>query len=124
MKTSQRHFKIFKKECQRWIKGFNLSNWQVYFKHLKFRGEVKAFARLKSNLSSHTATIFLNKDWEKDLLTDERIKKSARHEVMHLLLARLGELSRSRYVTPTEFIEAEEEIVNRLVNYFRKNEKV
>jgi len=116
MVTTKKHFEIFRKECQKWVKIFNLSNWQVYYEHKVIEGDAECYARLNANLYGYVALIQLNKCW-KGVPTNKGLKKSARHEIVHLLLARLGELAKSRYISGTELIEAEEEVVNRLVKY-------
>ena len=44
----------------------------------------------------------------------EDLKSSAKHEAIHLLVARLSELAEHRFVTREEIISAEEELVRKL----------
>lgn len=118
-KVSKRQFELFKKECKKWIDIFELNNWDINFKQNKTKN---AIAYCYTDINSYQATIHLCKDWssEKMEFTDKNIKKTALHEVLHLLLARLSDYGGSRFLTNDDFIEAEEELVNKLINVFNK----
>lgn len=119
MKTSQKHFEIFEKEVKHWVKEFGLTGWQIYFRH---GGTDKgSFAGCSSNLAGKAATFFLAKNWDDVIvpLTEKNIKKSALHEVIHLVFARLSALNSARYVSEDECTEAEEEVVNIFMNYLK-----
>jgi hypothetical protein len=113
MKTTPKHFQVFKKECLRLIDLFELNNWNVEFQH----GELNLrFAEIKTSLDDYIATIGFNIEWD-DVLrpcTEEEIKKSALHEVIHLLLSRLSDMGAARYITSAEFKSTEEELVHKL----------
>lgn len=118
MKTNKKHFKIFKDECQKWIDKFELNNWGIHFGWTDKKG---AFASLGVSLNAHNATFFLCKDWNDTIvsLSTKNIKNSAKHEVIHLLLARLAVNGAERFVTSDEMIEAEEELVKKLENLLK-----
>ena len=120
MKTTAKHFKVFVDEFQRLQTLLSLGSWKVYFVHGRPKANVvDAFAWIKTDLSGQVATVHLVDKWDvRRELTDEELKKCARHEVFHLLGARLCELARSRWVTSTEVAEADEELVNRLNSWY------
>ena len=120
MKVNQKQFELFKSECKKWIDIFELNNWEVAFKHNKSKN---ALAYCLTDVSCYKATIHLCKEWKKDEpieFTNESIKKIALHEVLHLLLARLSDYGNSRFLSCAELGEAEEELVNKLINVFNK----
>lgn len=118
MKTTKKHFEIYKKECQKWIDRFELNNWDVCFGLTSKKG---VHGRIGSNLDGYNATLFLCEDWDDRIkpLTKENIKKVAKHEVIHLLLLRLSINAGTRFVTPEQLIEAEEELVRKLENIIK-----
>ena len=60
MKTTKKHFNIFKKECRKWVDKFELNNWEINFKHtLVSDGYASATMYLKDKLVKFT----LNTDW-------------------------------------------------------------
>jgi len=119
IKTTQKHFEIFKKEVRKWVDIFQLNGWQIYFKHKTNKTD---FGGLATILKNKVATFFFTQSFDDAVcsFTEEAIKKTARHEVIHLLLARLSCLVSERFVSENEVEEAEEEIVNILVNYINK----
>ncbi len=114
MKTNKKHFELFKTECEEWIEKLGLFDWDLLIKHDKKKNG--ALANLWTDYAKKVATITLYEDWgDNDKPTDENIKKSARHEVLHLLLSRSRGLAQSRFITNDEIVEADEEIINRLL---------
>ena len=65
------------------------------------------------------ATITLYRNWEKDP-TPEHIKETAFHEVLHVVMSRLMELARERYVTEKQLDDEEHEVIRRIVSYVFK----
>ncbi len=118
-KVSKRQFELFKKECKKWIDIFELNNWNVAYMQNKTK---KSFAYCHTNVTHYKATIHLCKVWDDEVvkLTDENIKKTALHEILHLLLSRLSDYGYARFVADDEMTEAEEELVNKLINVFHK----
>jgi len=116
MKTTKNHFNLFKKEVKKWVDIFELNDWQVYFKHKASKG---VFGVLRTTLKGKVATFFFTQNWDDYAcpLTKKNIKKTARHEATHLLLARFSCLASERYISGNELEEAEEEVVNKLVNH-------
>ncbi len=116
MKVTEKHFKIFKDECLRLQKEWGLTGWRIYFKHHK--PEIRdAFATIRCNLENKVASIFLTKEWatEHRPLNEDELKKTAKHEMIHLVLDRLYILGINRFSREIEMKEANEEIVNILM---------
>lgn len=113
MKPTKKHFEIFKKECLKWIDRLELNGWEIQFGWTEKEG---VFSSLGGKLIGRTVTFFLCKDWSNTItpLTESNIRKTAKHEVIHLLLLRFTINAVSRYVTSDELEEAEEEIVRKL----------
>ena len=64
------------------------------------------------------ATIFLNTDWDDAVrpLNKTELAETAKHEVIHILLARLFNIGSSRYITDDEINQAEHELVQKLIS--------
>ena len=116
MKLTQKHFEIFKKSCEYWIDELKLDNWEVHYRWRKSR---ENRASMNTNLSGYIATMFLSREWSNyDKITkkeiEEEIKTAAKHEIIHLLLARLSGNGSSRFISSDDLVEAEEELVRKL----------
>ncbi|HEC66811.1 MAG TPA: hypothetical protein ENI23_16170 [bacterium] len=113
MKTTEENFNFFKKCCQKWINQFELNNWDIDYSH---NPNKNAISSLRANLSSYIATINLSTTWDTTPLDEANLNMLAKHEVIHLLMARSMSFAKSRYITSDEIEEAEEELTNKLVN--------
>lgn len=112
MKTTKQHFEVFKGECQKWIDILKLDNWDV---HYRWYLDKNSRGSCSTDLDGYVATLELSKEWRNyDKLTDDDIKQTAKHEVIHLLLARLSQNARARYVSSDDLGESEEELVRKL----------
>ena len=110
-KTDFADFKRYFKEYQR---KFGLAGYRVYFKHKRLDD---CYANIFVRQDDMMATVTLNSKLNgKD---SRNLKSHAKHEASHLLIARLGDMSRYRYVTKEQLDEAEEELVNKLVGLIK-----
>jgi hypothetical protein len=111
--TTKKHFDIYKQECLRLIDLFHLSGWRVYFEHSEMR---EKYGQMESDIESYIANMGLNKKWDDTLrpCNEAEIRKLALHEVIHLLLAPISDLGKSRFVIRDELYAAEEELVHKL----------
>ena len=113
MKTTQAQFSLFKSECRKWIKRFELSGWEIdfYLKDIEdnqaqvFRNYIAC--TIKVNFSTEV-TKNPDESWSK------LIKDTAKHEMIHALIGNLALLAISRYVTSDEVEKAEEELTTKL----------
>lgn len=106
-------FELFKKECLQWIDKWELNNYTYRF----FKGLTK---RHKENYSGGVIERYLQNGQcdvyfeEKDHKTDEDVKKTAKHEIIHSMLLKIYQLGRSRQFTFDEYEREEEELVHKL----------
>ena len=110
MTTTKEQFNLFKKECLKRIKEFQLNTWQIDF-YLK---EIQnAQAQTDRDYLSCMAQIYFNTEITKspDETWGQLIKDTAKHEMIHVLEGNLAQLACSRFVTPDELEKAEEELV-------------
>lgn len=114
MKTTKQQFKQFKEECKKWQDKFELNDWKIYYQHVSYDG---GYAQIHKNSNNRVATIFFNGELEnKEEYNNLNIKEIAKHEMIHLMLARLSEIGVARFISEDETIEAEEELVQKLIN--------
>lgn len=121
MKTTKKHFELFKRSCEYWIERFKLDNWKVNYVHGTIRPDT--YANCETKVSGYIATIHFCKKWYTSegnyMPTKENIEETAKHEVIHLLLARLSDYGTSRMYTADDCYEAEEELVRKLHNIIK-----
>ena len=100
----QNHFT----HCQ---KLFGLTGYQVYFKHEPVDG---GYAAINFNCVQMVATVYLNNKIEPEDRKFFNVKRSAKHEALHLLIAHLEYLAHCRSVRDEEITSASEAIVVKL----------
>lgn len=114
MKTTAKDFEKFKRYCAEWIEVFGLRDYRFCFFH---PGGESGYGRCRANSLSRSARISLCKDWGKDIeVTDDELRRTALHEVLHVVFNQFVELSRERWVQEEEVLTAEEVAVTRLEN--------
>ena len=106
-------FELFQREFKGWQKLFGLSGWKVYFKYEPLE---KTFADIAINLEDMVATIRLNSELPGKDKPHKDVKRSAKHEALHLLVGRLEFNGRYRFVSEGEISESAEELVHKLEN--------
>lgn len=111
--TTPKHFEIFKRECQKWIKVFGLSRWEFSFFHCETD---RHLAWSTINWEAHYVAFHLNKTWRwKDQPpTSREVKKSAFHEVCEVLLFPIRYLGECRYLSESEMDPAVHEVIHVL----------
>ncbi len=119
MKTTTKHFEIFEKECRKWVDYFELNNYSIRFEVTKL-AETE-FAECNYDIGAASSMIGLCSNWDTSIrgLSEEQIKKYAKHEVIHLLLARFSAQAYERFINKNELKEAEEELVRKLENIIK-----
>jgi len=121
MKREQnKKFLVFKKECERLIKEFGLSEWNVKFVCKDYIEEGNS-AKIETDSGIAAATIYFGVMNHKDLPEIEAIN-SARHEICHLLLGKISDIAYKRFVTRDELYKEEEMLVERLLKIIFKDE--
>ena len=116
-KVTKVHFELFKRECKKWIDGFELNNWEVHFSHVALKKGDKA--ALDWRIDGYVAWIELALEWGEGEVNEKNIKYTAKHEVLHLLTGRLLAQGRSRYISAAEIDEAAEELVQKLCHIIK-----
>ncbi len=106
-------FELFKSEFTRWQIRFGLIGYKVYFKYEPID---TGFANIIINQGGMVATVKLNSKLSSEDILFKDVKRSAKHEALHLLVGRLEQDGRYRYSSENEIYEATEELVFRLEN--------
>jgi hypothetical protein len=110
-KTSKKDLEFFRVEFLKWQARFGLTDWEVFFAHQKAECE----AGINIEWTNKSAIVVLATDWEDTPVTKEKLKEDAMHEAIHLVLAPIDKLSRSRFcVTEKQINEADEDTVRRI----------
>jgi len=114
IKVTPEQLEYFKARCEEYRKRFGLTNWEVYYVLGKTVGRCVTTAQL----SGYIATISLTKKWDSSVIgsTDKELQKSAKHEMLHLLLARMSVNANNRFIQESDLYESEEEVVRMLEN--------
>jgi hypothetical protein len=113
-RTSKKHFEIFKNECQKWVDKFELNNWDIKYHWKKLE---KFDGGENIGVATYSAEVYLDKEIEDehaDTDLTKFVKKTAKHEILHILLKRLAINASARYINECELTEAEEELVRKL----------
>ncbi len=116
-KPNRAYFKRFKDSFLQWQTKFGLTEYRVYFLQEHLDG---AYAQLRTNIEGKLAHVVLSTEWdEKCTLLDDGPEEHAKHEVIHLLLARLVWLADHRYIGSGDADEEDEAIVGRLARVLK-----
>ena len=108
MKTTQTQLKEFKKECERLIEVLGLKRYCYYF-GMEDLGDRQAITAM--NVGEGVMTLLLNTDNDDGHLDP---KQCARHEMAHVLTAKVGQLANCRFIDNEEVDEEMEVIANIL----------
>ena len=118
IKTVKEAYKVFREESLYWINKLGLQGWEVKFEEIK---DEKSWARVRWNYKSQKAVIeFSTTGWQESDLNIEAVKKTALHEVLHLLLGILWDLAEERVWDEEEFEKETHTIINKLINVLTK----
>ena len=104
-------FEIFQIEFKKWQHRFGLTGYRVYFNYEPLED---CFARISINQDEMVVTVRLNSNLSDKDKPHKDIKRSAKHEAIHLLVGRLEKNARYRYSSENEICEAVEELVFKL----------
>jgi len=118
MKTTAKHFELFKKECFKWQKFFNLQGIELYFKHEELDDGVCA-STLYSH-DAHIANLTFSTEYPVDTAREltKDIKHTALHEILHVVTGDLVELGRTRHASEEAYDKAMEALVCNLTSAF------
>ena len=113
IKLTNRDFKLFKKECEKWIDRLELGDWDVRFEF----GCIDSAGTCRANYSQMNATIAFNSEFS-DYNTISKInyiKTIAMHECLELLLMPINMLAGARTYDVEEIEHQFHRIINRLI---------
>lgn len=115
MKTSKKHFDLFKKECEKWIKYFGLTQYQIVFNHKPLEKDVWGDCDVWHE--SEYAELSLCTNWTGTPLSDMQIRRTAFHEVIELLLSEIVLIGEKRWhFTLQDFIKSTHTVIRTLEN--------
>jgi len=115
--TTSEHFKRFRSECERLVSSIRLDDWEVNYSWSDLEidhGEEGILALTAWDLEQRSVTFKLNKEFYHEKPAVWLLKAVAKHEVLHLLLARLQSLAKSRYIQEREITEEIHSLVAKL----------
>lgn len=112
MKTTQKHFQIFRDEILRLIDLLGFKDFRIDIEMEDYKDDT-SLARIFTDCASRSATFQINAKRPKDSLTDEELIRSARHEIGHLFTADLRNLAYSRFLDDSEIEQACESFARR-----------
>ncbi|MCK9556110.1 hypothetical protein M0R19_08555 [Candidatus Pacearchaeota archaeon] len=124
--TSKKDFQLYVRECEKWIKFWGLSEWDINYSNVSTDPD-KVLGWCSWDLSGMIVTINLEKKWNNITLTKEEkeecIRTTAFHEVCELLLAKLNDISFKYDVPRRVMTHHSHEIISRMQNSVYKNLK-
>ena len=113
MKTTKKDFRLFKKECRKWIEFFGLKQYECRYFHDKCDGRAEFYTDITGGLFSVT----LNTEFNNCKITKREIKMVASHEIVEgLLFANAISLCFERGYDSNEVDNAFHPIVRTLEN--------
>ncbi len=111
-RTTKKHFKLFKSECERWLQTLGLIDWDVYYSNETDLDGNWAWAA--PNIEARIVTLGLSREWGRWKPTKRRVREVAFHEVCELLIAPLDAEARARYANEARINETRHEIIRVL----------
>lgn len=112
-KIKAEHYKLFVKECKIWIDRFGLKEYGTEFRKVLCNDGSLAFVEFNEDYT--LVRISLNTIWPSKPTTKE-IKKTALHEMVHVLTMGLQRLATERFITENSIYDEIEKIARRMEN--------
>ena len=119
MRTTKKHFLIFRTECEKWIDMFGLKDWETTYVH----EPIKDLAKCTTSILARDLVFYFTTNWPKDEpFSEEIIRRTAFHEVVEGgLLGRLRILAKLRWVKEEEIDEEGHTVTRILENVLWKS---
>ena len=114
-RTTKAQFQEFEKWFRHYMKAWSLSGWTVYFFHdgePPLQPSNAACVGIRAPLHARTADVCFTLDQEG--LGGTPIRRLAKHECAHLVLARMTMLAHDRQTTYNQLTEEDEHLANVL----------
>jgi len=118
VKTTKKDFKLFVKECERWIDYLGINDWQINIVHDEIEDKD---GLCSTNYACKWAYIIFAKHLRAHDYNIKFIKELAAEEIFHLFLSPLREMCERRNYDEKEASRAEHEIIRRLYNSIKNN---
>jgi len=118
VKTTKKDFRLFKKHFMNWFKRFSLGRYEARI----FWADIDSIAITFTSESGKIISVSFAKELQDVDYTKKMIKFAARHEVLDIVSARLGECARARYVNEEEITESIHDIT-RSIEFMLDNYK-
>ena len=118
-KTTEKHFRMFQKEAEKWIPVFGIADWRIGFDHLDWEdddGGARAWYSAQPN--EKVCELYLSKDWGADRVNEKRVKRCGFHEAFHVRLSRIEEMLMLRGYSEEQTSQALHEIIYPFENHF------
>ncbi len=113
MKTSDKHFRLFKHECEKWISRFELHEWEVCYDWKDLPSGM--VAEYYPNYKGRFVVFALSKEIEPyDRTLEAEIKETAFHEICELMLVPLRSQIVWRGYDEAEMESATHAVIHRL----------
>jgi len=96
MKTTAKHFKVFKKEVEKWIPLLGIMDWRIVIEHRNLRDSRDNLAWTLIDSAQKSCTIALSIDWTNNKIVIDTLKRCAFHEVCHIRFAILDDMMTDR----------------------------
>ncbi len=110
-KVTQKQFKLFCDEFQKYVNKFGLQEWELRF----FLEDMESLASIHTDYLGRICKVALTKEWNDSLpLTNAQIKECAKHEAIELLTDDMGTIAHARYTMLEELQAARHTLVRRL----------
>ena len=119
MKTTSKHFLIFKQEYEKWIEIYGLKDGEIVFAHSDEKVGEGNTAHCNRNYFNRIARLSLCETWPDDSmaeLSDENVRLAAFEETCHPFLYILSACAYARFIMEDEIGAAEHAIIRTLQN--------
>ena len=110
--TSPADFKLFCEEVKKWQVRLGLLDWRIDFFHQNAVETVGATRGWFEARDGFVCNIGLALSWGEDEVTKEKVKETALHETLHIILAEMCWLADQRFL-PQGLLEIEEHRIIR-----------
>jgi hypothetical protein len=101
MKLTQKHYKLFRLECEKRLEQLGLKSWKVYY---QFKPLKNVFGEAFWDYAGMVATINLNTNFVKPFDNlEQQIKETALHECLEIFLGGISYMAGRRDYIQSDF---------------------
>lgn len=117
IKTTKKHFKLFKKECKKWQNKWELNHWDISYQWENL-DDCGFDMGASWTFKDYHAIVKLDTEIDEsnmgDISLNQLVKDTAKHEMIHVLLGKIFGLAADRYISSPELGQEEERLVRQL----------